>query len=130
MLVTECAKPLMEWVQQQGGGGLANDRHVELLWGVRCLLEGLQFLHEKANLVHGNINASSVFIARNGDWKLSNLGLSVNPTVADDEGTLLASYSACVAIITFYVSLFISTLPLFLLSNTWRRRQQLASRET
>ncbi|GAA5872902.1 hypothetical protein JCM1840_005884 [Sporobolomyces johnsonii] len=50
---------------------------VEIQKGLSQLGKGLQFLHESAKLVHGNLTPDAVIINAKGDWKLSGFGLSV-----------------------------------------------------
>ncbi|GAA6030581.1 hypothetical protein JCM8097_006219 [Rhodosporidiobolus ruineniae] len=50
---------------------------VEIQKGFTQLAKGLQFLHESAKLVHGNLTPEAVIINAKGDWKLSGFGLSV-----------------------------------------------------
>ncbi|ORY66808.1 hypothetical protein BCR35DRAFT_308461 [Leucosporidium creatinivorum] len=49
---------------------------VEIQKGLSQLAKGLQFLHESAKLVHGNLTPEAVVINAKGDWKLSGFGLS------------------------------------------------------
>ncbi|BGP43594.1 Protein kinase domain-containing protein ppk32 [Rhodotorula kratochvilovae] len=49
---------------------------VEVQKGLSQLGKGLQFLHESAKLVHGNLTPDAVIINAKGDWKLSGFGLS------------------------------------------------------
>ncbi|KAJ8291684.1 Protein kinase domain-containing protein ppk32 [Rhodotorula toruloides] len=49
---------------------------VEVQKGLSQLGKGLQFLHESAKLVHGNLRPESVIINAKGDWKLSGFGLA------------------------------------------------------
>ncbi|GAA5852092.1 hypothetical protein JCM8547_000155 [Rhodosporidiobolus lusitaniae] len=49
---------------------------VEIQKGFTQLGKGLQFLHESAKLVHGNLTPESVIINAKGDWKLSGFGLA------------------------------------------------------
>ncbi|GAA5830761.1 hypothetical protein JCM3766R1_003416 [Sporobolomyces carnicolor] len=49
---------------------------VEIQKGMSQLGKGLQFLHESAKLVHGNLTPEAVIINSKGDWKLSGFGLS------------------------------------------------------
>ncbi|GAA5831562.1 hypothetical protein JCM11251_000749 [Rhodosporidiobolus azoricus] len=49
---------------------------VEIQKGFTQLGKGLQFLHESAKLVHGNLTPDSVIINSKGDWKLSGFGLA------------------------------------------------------
>ncbi|KAM0787285.1 hypothetical protein ACM66B_006518 [Microbotryomycetes sp. NB124-2] len=49
---------------------------VEIQKGLSQLGKGLQFLHESAKLVHGNLTPDAVVINDKGDWKLAGFGLS------------------------------------------------------
>lgn len=49
---------------------------VEVQKGLSQLGKGLQFLHESAKLVHGNLTPDAVLINAKGDWKLSGFGQS------------------------------------------------------
>ncbi|GAA5986364.1 hypothetical protein JCM11641_005356 [Rhodosporidiobolus odoratus] len=49
---------------------------VEVQKGFTQLAKGLQFLHESAKLVHGNLTPDAVIINAKGDWKLSGFGLA------------------------------------------------------
>ncbi|GAA5900963.1 hypothetical protein JCM8208_007576 [Rhodotorula glutinis] len=49
---------------------------VEVQKGLSQLGKGLQFLHESAKLVHGNLTPDAVVINAKGDWKLSGFGQS------------------------------------------------------
>ncbi|GAA5936441.1 hypothetical protein JCM3775_000821 [Rhodotorula graminis] len=49
---------------------------VEVQKGLSQLGKGLQFLHESAKLVHGNLTPDAVIINAKGDWKLSGFGQS------------------------------------------------------
>ncbi|KAI5480849.1 protein serine/threonine kinase [Pseudohyphozyma bogoriensis] len=49
---------------------------VEIQKGLSQVGKGLQFLHDSAKLVHGNLTPESVVINAKGDWKLSGFGLS------------------------------------------------------
>lgn len=43
--------------------------------GILQLIRAIQFIHT-ANIIHTNINLNSIYINRNGDWKISGLGFS------------------------------------------------------
>jgi hypothetical protein len=62
----------------------------ELIWGFRCILKGLEFLHSNCFSIHGNLNFSSIFICSNGDWKLSCFELLCNVNHSDDMLSFLA----------------------------------------
>eukprot|EP00939_MAST-03C_sp_MAST-3C-sp1_P005128 g5128.t1 len=71
IIVTERAIPLVQWYHQQ-----ESVRKDVVLLGFSQILEGLKFLNMDCNLSHGNITASSVFVAESGDWKLGGLDLT------------------------------------------------------
>ncbi|CAN6652871.1 hypothetical protein TRVA0_026S00782 [Trichomonascus vanleenenianus] len=82
MFVTEplsaCLKGLID---RSGGGGGINDGDLDELViqkGLLQITEGLQFLHNNANLVHLDIQPSSILIDAKGDWKLGGLGFIQN----------------------------------------------------
>ncbi|SCZ90255.1 BZ3500_MvSof-1268-A1-R1_Chr9g10767 [Microbotryum saponariae] len=50
---------------------------VEIQKGLSQLAKGLQFLHESAKTIHGNLTPEAVVINAKGDWKLSGFGLSI-----------------------------------------------------
>ncbi|KAK2748716.1 hypothetical protein FQN57_000297 [Myotisia sp. PD_48] len=56
---------------------------LEIQKGLLQIAKGLEFLHESANLVHGNMSPDAVFINSKSDWKLSSLSFA-GPT---DAGT-------------------------------------------
>ena len=39
-------------------------------WGIHSICNALEFLNEKANLVHGNVCSNSIFVTESGDWRL------------------------------------------------------------
>jgi serine/threonine protein kinase len=61
---------------EQRRGGRAKDEdeleldEVEIQKGLSQLAKGLQFLHDSAKLVHGNLTPDSVIINAKGDWKV------------------------------------------------------------
>lgn len=52
--------------------------HSEYLWGIKCILKGLDFLHSTCSSIHGNLSLNSIFVTPNGDWKLGSLELLCN----------------------------------------------------
>lgn len=52
---------------------------LEIQKGLLQLGKGLEFLHESAGLVHGNLTPEAIFINAKSDWKLSGLGFSNSP---------------------------------------------------
>jgi len=49
---------------------------LEIQKGLEQIGKGLEFLHESAGLVHGNLTPEAVFVNAKSDWKLSGLGFS------------------------------------------------------
>ena len=103
MLVTEAVTPLPDWLEQQrrsmssldGGGGDNDDEDKDeeegasdkraptaeqivavTVWGIKCVLEALGFLHQQG-MVHGLVCAESIFVTRAGDFKLWGLDVAV-----------------------------------------------------
>jgi SCY1-like protein 2 len=50
---------------------------LEIQKGLLQLAKGLQFCHQDAHLVHGNLTPDSVFVNTKGDWKLGGLAFSM-----------------------------------------------------
>ncbi len=53
-------------------------------YGLMQLAQALSFINTQANIVHSNIQPSSIFIAEDGDWKLSGFELSFQSTTAKE----------------------------------------------
>jgi SCY1-like protein 2 len=49
---------------------------LEIQKGLLQVAKGLEFLHESAGLVHGNLTPDAIFVNAKGDWKISGLGFS------------------------------------------------------
>ena len=49
---------------------------LEIQKGLLQVAKGLEFLHESAGLVHGNLTPEAIFINQKSDWKISGLGFS------------------------------------------------------
>ncbi|RJE25521.1 Protein kinase Scy1 [Aspergillus sclerotialis] len=52
---------------------------LEIQKGLLQVAKGLEFLHESAGLVHGNLNPDAIFINAKSDWKISGLGFAGSP---------------------------------------------------
>ncbi|KAA6410818.1 MAG: kinase Scy1 [Lasallia pustulata] len=52
---------------------------LEIQKGLLQVAKGLEFLHESAGLVHGNLTPDAMYINSKGDWKISGLGFSGPP---------------------------------------------------
>lgn len=52
---------------------------MEIQKGLLQISKALEFLHENAGLVHGNLTPDAVFVNAKSDWKISGLGFSSPP---------------------------------------------------
>ncbi|KAI9800983.1 MAG: hypothetical protein M1825_003517 [Sarcosagium campestre] len=52
---------------------------LEIQKGLLQIAKGLEFLHESAGLVHGNLTPEAIYINTKSDWKISGLGFSSPP---------------------------------------------------
>ncbi|KAI9734918.1 MAG: hypothetical protein M1834_001998 [Cirrosporium novae-zelandiae] len=52
---------------------------LEIQKGLIQVGKGLEFLHESAHLVHGNLTPEAIFVNAKSDWKISGLGFSGPP---------------------------------------------------
>lgn len=68
IVVTEPCISLTQWLLQ-------NPTPEQLAWGLECIVQGLHFLHHSANLSHGNITPSSLYVTQSGDIKLWNFNI-------------------------------------------------------
>ena len=55
---------------------------LEIQKGLLQVAKGLEFLHESAGLVHGNLTPEAIYINQKSDWKLSGLAFSGPPDVS------------------------------------------------
>jgi SCY1-like protein 1 len=78
IIVTEPCIPLSQWLLQK-------PTPEQLAWGLECVIKGLSFLHTSANLAHGNVSPSSLYVTRSGDVKLWNFSL-VTPVAPNGGG--------------------------------------------
>ena len=56
---------------------------LEIQKGLLQISKGLEFLHESAGLVHGNLTPESIYINAKSDWKLSGMGFSGPPDASN-----------------------------------------------
>jgi SCY1-like protein 2 len=56
---------------------------LEIQKGLLQVAKGLEFLHESAKLVHGNLNPDAIIINAKSDWKISGLGFAGPPDGAE-----------------------------------------------
>ena len=52
---------------------------LEIQKGLLQVAKGLEFLHESANLVHGNLTPGAIYVNAKSDWKISGLSFSGPP---------------------------------------------------
>lgn len=61
---------------------------LEIQKGLLQVAKGLEFLHESAGLVHGNLNPEAIYINAKSDWKLSGLGFAGPPDSSETRSSL------------------------------------------
>ncbi len=61
---------------------------LEIQKGLLQVAQGLEFLHESAGLVHGNLTPDSIFINVKSDWKIAGLGFAGPPDTSSSQSTL------------------------------------------
>ena len=84
VIVTEACISLESWMKDRVGllessedkEAIFSEIQQELIWGFRCVLLGLNFLHANGGLVHGNLGMNAVFVTPSGDWKIGSFEIS------------------------------------------------------
>ncbi|KAJ5320460.1 hypothetical protein PENANT_c010G04331 [Penicillium antarcticum] len=61
---------------------------LEIQKGLLQVAKGLEFLHESAGLVHGNLNPEAIYINSKSDWKISGLGFAGPPDSSETKSSL------------------------------------------
>src|SRR5260221_13842726 len=61
---------------------------LEIQKGLLQIAKGLEFLHDSAKLVHGNLTPDAIIINAKSDWKLSGLGFAGPPDGAEGHQTV------------------------------------------
>lgn len=61
---------------------------LEIQKGLLQVAKGLEFLHESAGLVHGNLNPDAIYINAKSDWKISGLGFAGPPDSSETSSAL------------------------------------------
>ncbi|KAJ5495649.1 hypothetical protein N7539_000765 [Penicillium diatomitis] len=61
---------------------------LEIQKGLLQVAKGLEFLHESAGLVHGNLNPDAIYVNAKSDWKISGLGFAGPPDASETRSTL------------------------------------------
>mmetsp|Transcript_16884 Transcript_16884/g.25431 ORF Transcript_16884/g.25431 Transcript_16884/m.25431 type:complete len:751 (+) Transcript_16884:72-2324(+) len=79
-VVTEYGMPVDAWVRQHSGTSISEAEKesllLEVLWGLKCVIEGCNFLHASCRITHGMVSPQSCFVTKNGDWKLGFLDVA------------------------------------------------------
>lgn len=76
-LVTESCVPLETWLKSLKANQITVQLQ-EIMWGLKCILLALNFLHSNCSMIHGNLGLQSIFVVTNGDWKLGGMDLVGN----------------------------------------------------
>ena len=79
IIVTESCIPLHQWLD-------TNPSPNQLAWGLQCMISSLSFLHNSANLSHGNLSLGTWYVTKGGDVKLWNFSLVTPVGVVDGGG--------------------------------------------
>jgi SCY1-like protein 2 len=61
---------------------------LEIQKGLLQIAKGLEFLHESASLVHGNLTPDAIYINAKSDWKISGLGFAGPPDGPSSQPTI------------------------------------------
>lgn len=61
---------------------------LEIQKGLLQVAKGLEFLHESAGLVHGNLNPEAIYINAKSDWKISGLAFAGPPDNSETQSNL------------------------------------------
>lgn len=61
---------------------------LEIQKGLLQVAKGLEFLHESAGLVHGNLHPEAIYINAKSDWKISGLGFAGPPDASETRTSL------------------------------------------
>lgn len=61
---------------------------LEIQKGLLQVAKGLEFLHESAGLVHGNLSPEAIFINAKSDWKISGLSFAGPPDSSETRSSL------------------------------------------
>ncbi|KAK0509602.1 hypothetical protein JMJ35_007996 [Cladonia borealis] len=60
---------------------------LEIQKGLLQVAHGLEFLHESAGLVHGNLTPEAIYINAKSDWKIAGLGFAGSPDTSSSQST-------------------------------------------
>ncbi len=97
-LVTESCVPFEVWLKSIRDGGISGESKQnltqEIIWGFRCVLLALSFLHSNGSLLHGNLGLQSIFVVPGGDWKIGSMELACNMGIAEDMDYFVRNHTA------------------------------------
>jgi serine/threonine protein kinase len=87
-LVTESCVPFENWISKINSASLSMESKAhliqELVWGFRCVILALNFLHSNGGLLHGNLGHHAIFVMPGGDWKIASMELACNMSLPED----------------------------------------------
>jgi serine/threonine protein kinase len=87
-LVTESCVPFENWISKIKLETLSLESRAhlvqELVWGFRCIILALNFLHSNGGLLHGNLGKQAIFVMPDGDWKVASMELACNMSLSED----------------------------------------------
>ncbi|KAL8939545.1 MAG: hypothetical protein Q9216_003305 [Gyalolechia sp. 2 TL-2023] len=61
---------------------------LEIQKGLLQIAQGLEFLHESAGLVHGNLTPESIYVNAKSDWKIAGLAFAGPPDNSDSSSNI------------------------------------------
>ena len=61
---------------------------LEIQKGLLQVAQGLEFLHESAGLVHGNLTPEAIFVNVKSDWKIAGFGFAGPPDESNTQSTM------------------------------------------
>jgi len=61
---------------------------LEIQKGLLQVAQGLEFLHESAGLIHGNLTPDAIFVNVKSDWKIAGLGFAGPPDTSNSQSTM------------------------------------------
>ena len=77
LVVTEEATPLRNYLKSRKGSGEEIGITVEeVIWGIKCICQGISFLHNNCGFLHGFLGMHAIFVSKSGDWKLGRFDLT------------------------------------------------------
>lgn len=85
IIVTEACVPLDDYLDELGkDSDLTDDQRADAVaWGIYCIIQAVNFLHNTAKVAHGNLCPYAIFVTAGGDWKLSAFHLLTPVGIAD-----------------------------------------------